>query len=388
LKIKAINPVKIQSPGWLYSRFKDCYAQISTDTTMKLKSSIKDVFRVLHGRVDPTIETICGDLPQPPQGIADNDFVFGYKDGNGSWVPGIIETNALLQKFVENYSKEWEIVKKCLGTVRQKSRHACLPAGELIFLKSEGLVDIIKCHGKFAYTGQNKVTRPGRFAASGLSTLICQGEREVIEYTLDTGKTIRCTPDHQVLTAQGWMEIHTAFKSKVPLQKAANRIRLLESDAQKYAANRDGYLLKWGGKASAFSEWRCSEGHVWTGRFSRIFSYEHWCRKCSYSSRFQPTKKYVSLTRQAGKCLNTYRRYDRAKGLVGDLMVADVEAAKQSPCTYCGRMSTGFERINNSLGHMKENCVPACLRCNWMRGKYISHDTMLKVGALLKEIDP
>ncbi len=111
--------------GWLRDRFGDCYAQISTDTTMKLKSSIKDVFRALYGRVDPTIEAICGDLPDPPQGITDHDFVFGYKSGDGTWTPGVIEKDGMLQYFVQNYPKEWEIIKRCLGLVRQKGRHAC-----------------------------------------------------------------------------------------------------------------------------------------------------------------------------------------------------------------------------------------------------------------------
>ena len=112
--------------GWLAERFGECVSQISTDTTMKLRSSIKDVFRVLHGtegvqRINP----LTNELPMPPQGITDAEFVFGYKGSDDTWTPGIIETDPVLQSFVKTYPKEWEIVQRCLGMTRQKGRHAC-----------------------------------------------------------------------------------------------------------------------------------------------------------------------------------------------------------------------------------------------------------------------
>lgn len=112
--------------GWLRDRFGECVAQISTDTTMKLRSSIKDVFRVLHGSQGVAkINSLTNDLPQPPQGITDAEFVFGYKGSDGTWQQGIIETDPVLQSFVKDYPKEWSIVQKCLGMTRQKGRHAC-----------------------------------------------------------------------------------------------------------------------------------------------------------------------------------------------------------------------------------------------------------------------
>lgn len=114
--------------GWLRERFGENVAQISTDTTMKLKSAIKDVFRALYGIGSPQLTAIAAttnELPMPPQGIEDHDFVFGYKGGDGSWVPGAIETDPVLQGFAKQYPKEWEYVQQCLGMTRQKGRHAC-----------------------------------------------------------------------------------------------------------------------------------------------------------------------------------------------------------------------------------------------------------------------
>lgn len=110
--------------GWLKTRFGECVAQISTETTLKLKSSIKDVFRSLHGQVPPEIERFAKELPSPPQGVSDRDFVFGY-DANGTWEAGLVDINPKLKAFTSAYPKEWELVTQLMGLVRQKSRHAC-----------------------------------------------------------------------------------------------------------------------------------------------------------------------------------------------------------------------------------------------------------------------
>lgn len=110
--------------GWLKQRFGDHYAQISVDTTLKLKSSILDVNRALHGKVLPEIHAITKKLPHTPQGISDRDFVLGY-DNNGEWVPGLVDTDSYLKQYIQMFPSEWAIVQKCLGLSRQKGRHAC-----------------------------------------------------------------------------------------------------------------------------------------------------------------------------------------------------------------------------------------------------------------------
>jgi DNA-directed DNA polymerase III PolC len=116
-----IDPVN----GWLRQRFGDCQAAISTDVSLKLRSAIKDVARVLHdGYVPQEIEVLTRRLSNAPQGISDADFVFGYQGSEG-WVEGSILTDIALQEYVKHYPQEWEIVQKCLGLTRQKSKHAC-----------------------------------------------------------------------------------------------------------------------------------------------------------------------------------------------------------------------------------------------------------------------
>jgi hypothetical protein len=118
-----------------------------------------------------------------------------------------IEKDENLKAYVRKYPKEWEIVQKCLGLTRQKSRHACLPASEVISTK-EGLKGITECNQIEVLTGLGN---------SAKATLIAQGMKEVWEFQLEDGQTIRCTPDHQILTIQGWMSIQAAFQQSVEL---------------------------------------------------------------------------------------------------------------------------------------------------------------------------
>jgi DNA polymerase III alpha subunit len=110
--------------GFLHKRFGDHFAQISVDTTLKLKSAMKDVCRVLEGCVLPDINDLTRKLPDPPQGVSDHNFVFGYSD-SGNWHEGIIVSNKDLQNYTIRYPKHWNIVQRALGLARQKSRHAC-----------------------------------------------------------------------------------------------------------------------------------------------------------------------------------------------------------------------------------------------------------------------
>jgi len=111
--------------GWLKKRFGDHYAQISVDSTLKLKMAVKDVSRRQRGFVPPDIEDATKKFLMPPQNMNDHDFVLGYEDDAEGHVPGSCERDPALMAYIKKYPEDWDIVKKCLGLPRQKGRHAC-----------------------------------------------------------------------------------------------------------------------------------------------------------------------------------------------------------------------------------------------------------------------
>lgn len=124
MKITGLKPIDFMNKGWLQTRFGDHQAQVSTSTKLRLRSSVKDVARVLHGRVSDEIERLTKRMAKPPQGVEDYDFIFGYED-SGNHVPGSITTDLALQEYVAKYPRDWEVVVKCLGLQRQRGKHAC-----------------------------------------------------------------------------------------------------------------------------------------------------------------------------------------------------------------------------------------------------------------------
>jgi hypothetical protein len=73
-----------------------------------------------------------------------------------------------------------------------------------------------------------------------------------------------------------------------------------------------------------------------------------------------------------GKCvLIDSRKADRKRGHQNDLTLECVEALIAQPCKYCGatNLPMTLDRKDNALGHLTANIVPACIRCNLVRGR-------------------
>lgn len=110
--------------GYLYKRWGNKAAQISTRGKIRLKSAIKDTNRYFNGSVEKEIEQICKKLPDAPQGVTDEQFLFGMEDEDGNHIDGLIETSDVLKEYAEKRPKEWAIVRQSLGITRSFSRHA------------------------------------------------------------------------------------------------------------------------------------------------------------------------------------------------------------------------------------------------------------------------
>lgn len=112
--------------GYLDTHFKDRYAQISTIGTLKLKSSIKNVFRHTSsdGRVPYDVDKLASSLPDEPQGIKSVDFLFGYEDSDDNHIDGLFETDDRLRKLAQRFPKQWALIVKCLAVPINRGRHA------------------------------------------------------------------------------------------------------------------------------------------------------------------------------------------------------------------------------------------------------------------------
>lgn len=122
--MKIVSLEKKVDIGLLERRFKDHYAQISTNQLLRIKNSIKDVARSTWGEVPYEINALCETIPNAPQGIEDLNFLFGYKGEDEKEVEGIFKTHKGLQEYAKKYPEQWEKVKRLLSTMRAKSRHA------------------------------------------------------------------------------------------------------------------------------------------------------------------------------------------------------------------------------------------------------------------------
>lgn len=71
----------------------------------------------------------------------------------------------------------------------------------------------------------------------------------------------------------------------------------------------------------------------------------------------------------AGAILTDAKRADKKRARAFDLDKEFVSAAIKLPCSYCGetQLRMTLDRIDNDLGHLKSNVVPACERCNYAR---------------------
>lgn len=96
--------------------------------------------------------------------------------------------------------------------------------------------------------------------------------------------------------------------------------------------------------------------------------------------------KQDNLKNKARQLLRTYTIFDFDRDLICDVDIDYITECLKQPCTYCTYPSTGLDRKNNSLGHLKENCVPACKDCNTARMNNFSYEEMFFLGKVIKEI--
>ena len=115
------------------------------------------------------------------------------------------------------------------------------------------------------------------------------------------------------------------------------------------------------------------------------------CKKCNYARQLAREKldpdlmlrrrrKYdrvnekAKVDRRSGEKRSQFivedcLKSDRKRKMGNDLTVEFVEGILSS-CSYCGeteKIQLSIDRIDNKRGHLQDNVVPACVRCNIVR---------------------
>ena len=114
------------------------------------------------------------------------------------------------------------------------------------------------------------------------------------------------------------------------------------------------------------------------------------CKQCFkeyyHSNKILFTKK--RLQERESRLIYHYKADDRKKGLVCELTSEWMkENITSKPCIYCGEIENiGCDRIDNNIGHTKDNCVPSCIDCNLARGNRFNLREMMEIGNIIRSI--
>jgi hypothetical protein len=138
---------------------------------------------------------------------------------------------------------------------------------------------------------------------------------------------------------------------------------------------------------------------------SRTFGFEYKCKECAKDRKDRRIKRYESFSpeqkekhyelgiayRSTDKgraigLLAAYRKIDKKKGRECSITQSDILEVFEKDCVYCGFPATGFDRINNISGHVKENCVPCCKECNVARMDNFTHEETFILGETIRQI--
>lgn len=105
-------------------------------------------------------------------------------------------------------------------------------------------------------------------------------------------------------------------------------------------------------------------------------------------------KLIVNASRRSDK---VHQRSYNDDDFISREFLQDTLDEQDGKCYYCGsqmlyglgvsrrhHLGLTVQRINNTIAHVKSNCVLVCFMCN-MRSRYVPHSTMVEHGLVIRE---
>lgn len=117
-------------------------------------------------------------------------------------------------------------------------------------------------------------------------------------------------------------------------------------------------------------------------------------RKKSCGCNRQKTKSNYATGKHYA--FNSIKASANTKNIMFDLTEDDTISLIQKPCYYCGTVGSrvsrthdrfrfnGLDRINSDIGYTKENVVPCCSDCNYMKRRKTQKEFYEKIQLLQK----
>jgi len=97
------------------------------------------------------------------------------------------------------------------------------------------------------------------------------------------------------------------------------------------------------------------------------------CKKCHKEKSDYRRYNYPS------SLLYEYKKNAKVRNLIFELDLEYFIWLKNQPCYYCGQFveknkKMGIDRIINTIGYIKDNCVPCCRICNQAKWKLTENE--------------
>lgn len=95
------------------------------------------------------------------------------------------------------------------------------------------------------------------------------------------------------------------------------------------------------------------------------------CKKCVDRQSVFRKRKYVSNPKNRAQCIvndsrNCDKKHNRENNLTKEFVQSKLD---EGSCFYCGdaQIMLTLDRIDNDKGHVTDNVITACIRCNEIR---------------------